>query len=383
MKKTKKNNSSISKAIKLFAVSMGVTAVTMLTSSGFIDYQTSYSINDVKEASLFNQDSYSAAAQANASENSIDGKTYVIPLGTSFGIKLFTDGVIVTSLTEIQSGENLNCPAQDAGIKSGDYILSVNGESVANNAGLAQLIGQSEGNPIQLKVRRGEDVFEATVTPVFSEGAFKTGMWIRDSAAGIGTLTFYNPDSGVFAGLGHGICDMDTNGIMELSHGEPAAIELSGIVKGEINKPGQLKGYFSSDESLGELLSNNETGVYGTFFAPPQGELMEVAAKEEVKTGDVEIIASIDGNGPKRYQAVIKKILSSEKRTKNLVIEVTDPALLSLTGGIVQGMSGCPIIQNGKIIGAVTHVFTEDPKTGYGIFADTMVQESVVFSMSK
>lgn len=382
MKKSKKNHSSVAKAIKLFAVSVGVTAVTMLTSSGFIDYEFNQPVQ-VKEASLFNGNNYYSAADVYSSEISISDKTYVIPLGTSFGIKLFTNGVIVTSLTDIQSGDKLSCPAYDAGIKSGDYIVSVNDEPVANNADLARLIGQSEGDPIELEVRRGDGTFTAAVTPVFSDGAFKTGMWVRDSAAGIGTLTFYNPESGVFAGLGHGICDMDTNGIMELGHGEPAAITLSGITKGEINKPGQLRGYFSSDEPLGNLLANNETGVYGTFFTPPQGELMEVASRSEVKKGAVEIIASLDESGPKRYKAEIEKIQSYDQKTKNLVIKITDPALLSATGGIVQGMSGCPLIQNGKFIGAVTHVFTEDPTTGYGIFADTMVKESVVFSMSK
>ena len=383
MKQKKSNKFSIVKAIKLFAVSIGVTSLTMLTSSGFLDYSNENPWLNVKEASLFNENNSYTSTSINTSKNSIDDKTYVIPLGTSFGIKIFTDGVIVSSLSEVQTGNQMLCPARDAGIKPGDYILSVNGETVTNNASLAQLIGKSGGNPIDLTVRREDGTFDTTVYPVFSDNSFKTGMWIRDSAAGIGTLTFYNPQSKVFAGLGHGICDMDTNGIMELAHGEPAAIELAGITKGKINKPGQLRGYFSSDEALGELLANNETGVYGTFFEPPKGELLEVAKKEEVKTGDVEIIASIDNQGPQKYKAEIKKIQSLEQNTKNLIVKITDSRLLSTTGGIVQGMSGCPILQNGKLVGAITHVFTEDPTTGYGILAATMVKESVVFSMSK
>lgn len=381
LKKNKKNYSTISRGIKLFALSMGITAVTMLASTGFINYHSDKA--SAKEASLFNQAVDYSSAQVYSSKNSINGKTYVIPMGTAFGIKLFTNGVIVTSLTNIESGGKQICPAKDAGIKSGDYVISVNGEEVGNNSDLANLIGKSEGKPINLVLRRGTETVEATVNPAFSSGAYKTGMWVRDSAAGIGTLTFYNPNTGVFGGLGHGICDMDTDGIMELGHGEPAEIVLSGITKGEVNSPGQLRGYFASDDSLGELLANNDTGVYGTLLDAPEGELMQVADRSEVKEGDAYIITSINSEGPKKYKVSIDKINSLDQRTKNMVIRITDPALLSSTGGIIQGMSGSPIIQNDKLVGAVTHVFTEDPKTGYGIFADTMIEESVTFSMSK
>ena len=334
-----------------------------------------------KEASVFNR-----GQTYNSSEDipvqSITKTTKVIPMGTSFGIKLFTDGIIVASLTDIQDEKGYSCPAKDAGIKPGDYIVSAAGQKIENNSELAGIIGKSGGSPVEVVVRRGEKTFETEIKPVFSGGAFRSGMWIRDSAAGIGTLTFYNPDAGVFAGLGHGICDMDTSDLMSLDHGEPAAITLCGIVPGKKDSPGQLQGYFASDEPLGKLLANNETGVYGRFDEIPQGELMEVLPKEEVKTGDVKLLVSIDDTGPQLYDARIDKINPKDQMTQNFLVVVTDERLLSATGGIVQGMSGCPIIQDGKLAGAVTHVFIDNPTTGYGIYSETMVVESVVFSMS-
>lgn len=347
----------------------------MLIVSGFLDPQfPEGNLPDALEASVFNNGkSFSADSAAGELE---DTGNYVIPLGSTFGIKLFTDGVIVASLSDIYTENGLACPAAQAGLKPGDYLLEANGSPLKNNAALAKAIGKTQGEPLLLKVRRGEEVFETSVTPVYGDGAFKTGMWVRDSAAGIGTLTFFDPEHRVFAGLGHGICDMDTSGVMALKSGEPAEITLCGIKKGEENEPGQLKGYFSSDEPLGSLLANNETGVYGTFLQEPVGRPLEVLPKDEVKNGPVQIIASIDESGPQRYEAEIVKVSATKQHTKNLVLKITDPRLLEATGGIVQGMSGAPILQGGKLCGAVTHVFTEDPTSGYGIFAQTMVEQA-------
>lgn len=341
----------------------------MLSSMNFLGI-SSQSAPAALEASAFNG---GRAVSTSESENT---PQKVIPLGTAFGIKLFTDGVIVASLSEVYTENGLCCPAADCGIQPGDYLLEADGTAITGNAALAHLIGASEGKPVNLKVRRGEKVFETLVTPVFGEGSFKTGMWVRDSAAGIGTLTFYDPESGKFAGLGHGICDMDVGGVMSLKSGEPAAITLCGIDKGKENSPGQLRGYFSSDEAMGSLLVNNETGVYGTLTQTPQGRALEVLPKEQVTCGPVEILASVDESGPKRYTAEIQRISAKNQPTKNLVLKITDERLLELTGGIVQGMSGAPILQNGKLCGAVTHVFTDDPTMGYGIFAQTMVEQN-------
>ena len=346
----------------------------MLTASGFLNPQPPENNSpDVLEASVFNN---GKSFPANSGKTEMENTgNYVIPLGSTFGIKLFTDGVIVASLSDIYTERGLACPAAQAGLKPGDYLLEANGVPLKNNAALAKAIGKTQGEPLLLKVRRGEEVFEASVTPVYGDGAFKTGMWVRDSAAGIGTLTFFDPENGVFAGLGHGICDMDTSGVMTLKSGEPAEITLCGIKKGTENEPGQLKGYFSSEESLGTLLVNNDTGVYGTFLQEPTGTPVEVLPKEAVKKGPVQVIASIDESGPQLYEAEIVKTSALEQHTKNLILKITDPRLLEATGGIVQGMSGAPILQDGKLCGAVTHVFTEDPTSGYGIFAQTMLEQ--------
>ena len=366
------NKGAAAKAVKLFALSVGATALCMLGCLGFLSGGKEPS---ALEASIFNggkefshqEDSAAAAAAQDTSRQ-------VIPLGSAFGIKLFTDGVIVASLSDIYTEEGVCCPAAEAGILPGDYLLQADGQDIPDNGALARYIGSSQGEAISFQVRREDQVFSVEVTPVYGEGSFKTGMWVRDSAAGIGTLTFYDPATGVFAGLGHGICDMDTNGVMALKSGEPAPIALSGIVKGQADSPGQLRGYFSSEESLGTLLANRETGVYGTLHQAPAGEMVETLTREEVATGPVQLLVSLDETGPQLYEAEIQEIINRDKTTKNLVVQVTDPRLLERTGGIVQGMSGAPILQNGKLAGAITHVFTEDPTLGYGIFISNMLE---------
>ena len=366
------NKGAAAKAVKLFALSVGATALCMLGCLGVLSGGKEPS---ALEASIFNggkefshqEDSAAAAAAQDTSRQ-------VIPLGSAFGIKLFTDGVIVASLSDIYTEEGVCCPAAEAGILPGDYLLQADGQDIPDNGALARYIGSSQGEAISFQVRREDQVFSVEVTPVYGEGSFKTGMWVRDSAAGIGTLTFYDPATGVFAGLGHGICDMDTNGVMALKSGEPAPITLSGIVKGQADSPGQLRGYFSSEESLGTLLANRETGVYGTLHQAPAGEMVETLTREEVATGPVQLLVSLDETGPQLYEAEIQEIINRDKTTKNLVVQVTDPRLLERTGGIVQGMSGAPILQNGKLAGAITHVFTEDPALGYGIFISNMLE---------
>ena len=366
------NKGAAAKAVKLFALSVGATALCMLGCLGFLSEGKEPS---ALEASIFNGGKeFSHQEDSTAAAAAQDTSRQVIPLGSAFGIKLFTDGVIVASLSDIYTEEGVCCPAAEAGILPGDYLLQADGQDIPDNGALARYIGSSQGEAISFQVRREDQVFSVEVTPVYGEGSFKTGMWVRDSAAGIGTLTFYDPATGVFAGLGHGICDMDTNGVMALKSGEPAPITLSGIVKGQADSPGQLRGYFSSEESLGTLLANRETGVYGTLHQAPAGEAVETLTREEVATGPVQLLVSLDETGPQLYEAEIQEIINRDKTTKNLVVQVTDPRLLERTGGIVQGMSGAPILQNGKLAGAITHVFTEDPTLGYGIFISNMLE---------
>ena len=358
---------------RAFALGLGITALCALIAAQILDLPAPV-MPEALEADQFNQGRAYAVLETAASPVE-PAPQRVVPLGSVFGIKLFTDGVIVASLSDIYTEDGPRCPAAEAGIRPGDYLLEAGGAPIESNADAARIIGASQGMPLNFKARRGEEVFEAVVTPVFGDGSFKTGMWIRDSAAGIGTLTFYDPATGRFAGLGHGICDMDVNTVMDLKSGQPAPITLCGVEKGTPQSPGQLKGFFSSEEDLGVLLSNNDTGVYGTLDEAPEGGLVEVLPREEVRTGAVEIIVTVDDSGPQRYTAEITKISGRDQRSKNLVVRITDLRLLTLTGGIVQGMSGCPILQDGKLAGAVTHVFTDDPTMGYGIFAQTMCEE--------
>lgn len=268
--------------MRVFALSVGATALCMLVSWSYLEPRP----QEALEASVFNGSQGYQATTSAAPSGEAPGQ--VVPLGSAFGIKLFTDGVIVASLSDLYTANGVCCPAAEAGLQPGDYLLETDGMQIQSNAALASFIGQSQGQPITFSVRRGDSVFEAAVRPAYSEGSFKTGMWVRDSAAGIGTLTFYDPGTGRFAGLGHGICDMDTNGVMSLKSGEPAPITLCGIVKGLPEEPGQLQGYFSSEESLGRLLDNSETGVYGTLNAPPQGEAVAILPREEVREGPVQ-----------------------------------------------------------------------------------------------
>lgn len=364
-------------------MSVGITALCMLATLGLLGLDGEASAGAFPGASP-REAVTEAAAEAAAPPESQDGQevqvpqageNQVIPLGEAFGVKLFTDGVIVASLSDIYTAEGPRCPAREAGLQPGDYLLSAGGEPIQNNAALARYIGRSQGEQILFRVRRGQEEFEAAVTPVYGEGSFKTGMWIRDSAAGVGTLTFYDPATGRFAGLGHGICDGDVGSVMALKHGEPAPVTLCGVVKGLPGQPGQLRGYFSSDQPLGQLLANNETGVYGSLDAAPQGQPLTVLSREEVRPGPVQLMVTIDGTGPRLYQGEIERVNDPGQSTRNLVVKVTDPRLLEATGGIVQGMSGAPILQDGKLAGAVTHVFTDDPSMGYGIFAETMVEQ--------
>lgn len=304
----------------------------------------------------------------------------LVPCGTPFGIKMFTNGVMVVGVADIESTGKMVNPAAVAGVKVGDIITAVNGKAVTQNSQVAKLIESSAGKSVELSIKRNEETLTATLTPILSDvdGSYKGGLWVRDSTAGIGTVTFYDPSTGSFGGLGHGICDVDTNELMPLRSGDVVSVTISGIVKGQKGRAGELRGYFNNDFPVGQLQANSEGGVYGTLNSSPVStEAIPLAVKQEVKTGAAQIYTTVDGTMPKAYQIEIESINYQDgTKTKNLVVKVTDPELLSKTGGIVQGMSGSPIVQNGKLVGAVTHVFVNDPTRGYGILAENMLEIS-------
>lgn len=301
---------------------------------------------------------------------------HVAVLGTPFGMKLYTDGVLVIDLTAVETAHgNLN-PAEAAGIKKGDYIVSVDGKKVSTNEELSAAVEASAGNEMRFEIKRnGKTKIIRFCAAVSKEtGNYKIGLWVRDSSAGIGTLTFYSPATGVVCGLGHGVCDEDTGELLELNSGELVSAEIIGIEKGDSGSPGQLKGKFNYT-ALGAIDCNAENGVYSFLKGSINlSNLTEIALKQEIKDGEAQILCTLNGNTPKLYSCRVKKRTSSYlSPTQNLLITVTDAELLNLTGGIVQGMSGSPVLQNGRLIGAVTHVLIDDPTSGYGIFAENML----------
>ncbi|MGN0551530.1 MAG: SpoIVB peptidase [Acutalibacteraceae bacterium] len=301
----------------------------------------------------------------------------VIPCGTPFGIKLFTHGVMIVKTDDVYTDGKSYNPAKNAGLKTGDIITKINGNNVNSNEELIKYISESGGNEILLRIMRDEKYYDKKIMPVKTSenGDYKIGIWVRDSSAGIGTMTFYEPESKSFAGLGHGICDVDTGTILPLNQGDIVDVKLDSITKGKKGTAGSLNGHFESYEPIGELYKNSESGVYGYMEASPtENEAVSVACAQEVKTGSAQLLTTVNGDTPKYYDIEIESInYDSENKTQNMTIKITDDQLLTETGGIVQGMSGSPILQNGKLVGAVTHVFVNNPDKGYAIFAENML----------
>lgn len=304
---------------------------------------------------------------------------HVSVLGTPFGMKLYTDGVLVIDITTVETVSGSISPGEDAGVKKGDYILSADGKQVLTNEELSAAVAASGGNRIKLVIKRGGTPKTVYVTPALSKetNSYRIGLWVRDSSAGIGTLTFYSPATGIVCGLGHGVCDEDTGNLLELKNGEIVSAEIVSVEKGSSGSPGQLKGRFTYG-TIGKIDCNSEKGVYSVLKGKLGfSRLTETALKQEVRDGDAQIFCTVDGREPQLYSCRIKKRSSAYlSATQNMTVTVTDPELLKLTGGIVQGMSGSPILQNGKLIGAVTHVLIDDPTTGYAIFAENMLKEA-------
>lgn len=281
--------------------------------------------------------------------------------GTPFGIKMVTDGVMVVGTGAVTDcNSRAVSPAQTAGIQEGDIILSINGEKISSKKQLTKLVESSAGQPLSLVVRRGEQLTSLHLSPVRSslDNSYHLGLWVRDSSAGIGTMTFYDPNNGCFAGLGHAICDVDTGQLMPLSQGEIVEASIIGVHAGKSGSPGQLQGAFVANRSIGSLYTNSYNGVYGRLMNQPvDAQTIPMAQCQEVRQGPVKILTTVSGQKPQLFDACIEKLsLSQDEPTKNMVLRITDPDLLELSGGIVQGMSGSPIIQDGMLVGAVTHV---------------------------
>ncbi len=301
---------------------------------------------------------------------------HVAVLGNPFGMKIYTDGVLVIEATDVNTPSGNINPAISAGIKIGDYIKTVNGQKISCNEELSQKVTESNGDSLSVEVLRAGKTMRFNVIPIFdsSAGTYRIGIWVRDSSAGVGTLTFYSPANGIICGLGHGICDSDTETLLDVDKGELVGASILSVEKGSAGNPGALKGKFTYD-SIADIQLNCENGVYG--FAKQKistPNLTEIALKQEVYDGDAQILCTVSGDTPKLYSCTVKKSNSNRSNTQNLIVTVTDPELIENTGGIVQGMSGSPILQDGKLIGALTHVLVKDSLTGYGIYAENMLE---------
>ncbi|MBR7132495.1 MAG: SpoIVB peptidase [Clostridia bacterium] len=302
---------------------------------------------------------------------------HVAVLGNLFGMKLYTEGVLVVETTEVETEKGNVKPAEKAGIKTGDYILSVDGEEITTNEDLSRAVEKSNGEKMQLVIlRKGKKIHIGVKAALSADtGNYKIGLWVRDSSAGIGTLTFYSPATGVVCGLGHGICDEDTGTLLQLDSGELVSAEILTVEKGCAGSPGQLKGKFRF-ETIGEIDLNCECGVYSALTGKiDTSSLTEIALKQEVTEGRAQILCTVEGDTPKLYDCTVELRASAFlSSTQNMMVTVTDSELLSATGGIVQGMSGSPVVQNGKLVGAITHVLVDDPTRGYAIFAENMLE---------
>ncbi len=306
-----------------------------------------------------------------------DEKKFVVPCGDIFGIKFHTKGITIIKCSDITSGLSSFSPGNDCGLQPGDNILSANGENISCCDDFRNIIQTGKGEPIEIEFEREGKTYHTDLTPIKNKGEYKAGLWVRDSCAGLGTMTFYDPETDRFASLGHGICDSDTGELLPLDSAEITKAEISSITKGSDGIPGSINAYFSGEESDGTAFINNETGLYGVLNDPPSDrEAVEIANIQDIRKGPAEILCTLDENGPQYYSIEITHVDYDEKnKTKNLQIIATDERLLEKTGGIIQGMSGSPILQNGKLIGAVTHVLVTNSAKGYGIFAQNMYNE--------
>lgn len=301
----------------------------------------------------------------------------LIPGGEPFGIKLLMEGVMIVGMGEIKTDSGMICPAKDCGLEEGDIIISVNNENIESNAQIQKIVSESHGDFIEVVYTHDGKKNTAMLKPAESviDKSYKAGIWVRDSMAGIGTVTYYEADTGRFGGLGHAVCDTDTGEMIPISSGEVSDVTITEVLKGASGVPGELHGEFTSILSSGAIYYNNKYGVYGEMFeAQDSSKAIPMGLKQEIEKGEAVIYTTIDKSGPKAYSISIEEIDYNNSGTKNMVIKVTDKELIEKTGGIVQGMSGSPIIQNGKIIGAVTHVFVNDPLMGYGIFCENMYE---------
>lgn len=298
----------------------------------------------------------------------------LIPLGKAVGIKLFSDGAMVVSVSGLDGTAS---PAEGCGLREGDLLLALNHTKVTSTEQVQQFLQENGVKPVTVTYSRSTRICETVTTPrLCQDGVYRLGAWIRDSIAGIGTLTYYDPATGRFGALGHGITDVDTHALMPLSSGAIMETSIKAVKKGEKGAAGELRGDFAGQTDVGDLTANTDGGIFGTVTDPAflaGDDPLPVARADQVHPGKATILSTISGDTPEEYTIEILKVYPQGQPTRNLLLRVTDPRLLATTGGIVQGQSGSPILQDGRLVGAVTHVFLNDPTQGYGILMENML----------
>lgn len=307
----------------------------------------------------------------------------VIPLGNLAGLKLYTQGVLVVGMSQIEGEDNkIYKPYEEAGIEQGDSIIKINDEKIGSTEELLACVSKCKGKKVNITYLKDGQEVQKTITPVkTSKNTYKLGLWVRDAAAGVGTLTFYDTQTNGVASLGHGIQDIDTKEMVDISSGELVTTEIVNIEKGQKENPGRIEGSIEDCATIGRIYSNTKFGVYGNIQNKNMLELNEkdainVALRNEIQEKDATIMCTLEDGKTEKYSVKIQKVFrNNNEDNKSMIVKVTDQRLLEKTGGIVQGMSGSPIIQNGKLIGALTHVLVSDPTIGYGVFADLMINE--------
>ncbi len=309
----------------------------------------------------------------------------LVPGGQSVGIKMNVKGVLVVGLEEIETKDAVVSPGYSAGLEIGDFITSINGTEVSYAKDVSEIVNrvkESEDKSLKIKVLRKQQELSFELKPVkdVNSGEYKIGLWVKEKIAGIGTLTFYDPKTNVIAALGHGIYESQTGTLLEAGDGKLLKTEVKSIREGKAGMPGEIRGiFYGSDEPLGEVKENSGFGIYSkctNSSAFKDSEPIVMGYQDQIEVGDAHILTTIDGSKVEKFSIKITKVnKQSEPDSKSMEIEVTDDRLLKYCGGIVQGMSGSPIIQNNRLVGAVTHVFVNNPTRGYGIFAEWMVSE--------
>ncbi|MBR3614265.1 MAG: SpoIVB peptidase [Clostridia bacterium] len=353
-------------------------------------------INEFRTKSLNNQDINDNVSSTNI-ELKLFGKILIkninvtkidemriVPVGKVIGAKMYTNGVLIVGMSEIEDKyDYIQKPYENSNIKPGDTILKINEQRIEDINNLKQVVNDSNGKELTLTLLRNGNILDTSIIPVeISDKKYQLGLWVKDAATGVGTMTFYEPESKCFGILGHGITDTDTSNLINIDYGELVTAKIVSLKRGTPNLPGEIKGTIINSQTIGQITKNTQFGVYGilnnlTALNIDVSKSIEIASRDEITESDAKILCSVESsNTSKEYDIKIEKIYKeNDYNNKSMLIRIVDEELLKQTGGIIRGLSGAPIIQNGKFVGAITNVLVSNPEVGYAIFADMMIKE--------